>query len=579
MKKLFKQVLIVVLGIFIALGIAIKLLLLLVAPSKLPITDKTVLHISLRGRVVEHAPVALLKIFKIGQEEVVDLMCLKAAIQQATKDQRIQGIYLEADALKVGWASLEEIRQALLDFQQAGKFIVAYGENYTQKTYYLASVADEIVLHPEGLFPLIGLSQTVIFYKTLLDKLEVAPQVFRVGAYKSAIEPFIRQDMSQENKHQSKVLLHGIHDHFLDKIATARALSPASLQAMSNALSVVTPDEAYQAKLVSQVGHFDAVEALTKTKLALKEEAAINYVAYDKYAACHKPSKATKKQIAIIIAEGTIMEGKGGPDIIGAKELVKTLKKIREDRSIKAVVLRINSPGGSSLASSVLWKEIALTTAKKPVVASLSDVAASGGYYMAVACNRIIAHPTTITGSIGIFGLFFDVHALLKNKLGITTDVVKTNDSADFFSNPGRPISLKEKRIIQKFMDTGYATFVENVALGRKLDKATVEGLASGRVWSGKLAQEKGLVDALGGLEEAIQEAAKLASIQEQYTLSYWPKSPNFYEQILDNWRSSKREEVMLHTLQANFPVLKHVQALASMTGIQARLPYTIEIE
>jgi protease-4 len=578
-KLIFKQILIVVAGIFISMVLFLGIGLLLLQPSKPKITDKTVLHIALRGKVVEHIPDTLNQLFQGEQEKVIDLIALKNTIKHAQEDDNIQGIYLEANALKVGWASLEEIRNALLSFQKTGKFIVAYGEHYTQKTYYLASLADDIVLHPESIFPLRGLSQTVFFYKALLDQLEVAPQVFRVGKYKSAVEPFTRQDMSQESKHQSSRLLGVIYDHFLAKIATARGLKKASIQAIADSLLAIMPRDAYKAKLVSQVGHFDDAEVLIKTRLSLAKEASINYVAFDKYAALTKPLASSKKQIAVLIAEGPIVDGVGTPGTIGSKDLASSLSAIRKDKSIKAVVLRINSPGGSALASDVLWKELILTKAQKPVVASMSDVAASGGYYLAAACDWILAHPTTITGSIGIFGLFFDVHALLNNKLGITTDAVKTGGSADLFENPGRSLSSHEKAIVQQVVDKGYNTFLERVANGRKMKKEVIARAAGGRVWTGQKAQEKGLVDELGGLEAAIQVAAKRSGIADEFTVSYWPKPRTLSEQIPSVWRNNIGNEATLHALQKTFPVLKHMQELASMTGVQARLPYRVEIE
>jgi protease IV len=580
MKSILKQVLIVVIGIFTSVVLFLAIGLLLLQPSKPKITDKTVLHIALRGEVVEHIPDTLKQFFQGEQDKVIDLIALKNTIEYAQKDKNIQGIYLEADALKAGWASLEEIRNALLAFQKTGKFIVAYGEHYTQKTYYLASLADDIVLHPESTFPLKGLSQTVFFYKALLDQLEVAPQVFRVGKYKSAVEPFMRQDMSQESKYQSSRLLGVVYDHFLDSIVAARGLKKASIQAMADSLLAIMPRAAHQAKLVSQVGYFDDAESLIKTRLSLAKEAAINYVSFDKYASCIKqPPESSKKQIAVLIVEGTIVDGAGAPGTVGSKDLASSLRAISKDKSIKAVVLRINSPGGSALAADVLWKELILTRAQKPVVASMSDVAASGGYYLAAACDRILAHPTTITGSIGIFGLFFDVHALLSNKLGITTDVVKTGGSADLFENPGRAFDDYEKAIIQKVVDKGYHTFLERVAEGRKMKKEIIARVAGGRVWTGQDAQEKGLVDELGGLEAAVQAAAQLSDMADEFTVSYWPKPRTLSEQVLSGWKNSVGNETTLRALQKTFPTFKYIQELIDMTGIQARLPYRVEME
>lgn len=586
-KRFFKQVFIVVGGIFISLLLFISLgfaffHLYRIKYSRPTITDNTVLYLELRGKVVERES----NTFR--QAKTIDLMALQDAMQRAQTDKNIEGIYLRAGALQAGWASLEAIRNALLSFQKAGKFIIAYGENYTQKAYYLACLADEIVLHPEGLFHFNGLSQVVLFYKVLLDKLGIVPQIFRVGQYKSAIEPFMRQDMSQASKYQSSQVLNAIYDYFLDTITVARGLKKASMKAMADALSVVLPYDAWREKLITQIGHFDDVEALIKTKLSVAQDAHINYVSIDKYASYYKTSKTSEKEIAVLMVEGEMVDGVGASGTIGSTDLALSLRTIREDDSIKAVVLRINSPGGSALAADVVWKELMLTKAQKPVVASMSDVAASGGYYLASACDYIFAHPTTITGSIGIFGLYFDVHALLKNKLGITTDTVKTGSSADLLQNSGRPLSSYEKQVIQKVVDKGYNTFLERVATGRQVDKATIECVASGRVWTGQQALKNGLVDALGNLDTAINEAVKLSTIQDQdkYTVSFWPKLKFFWSkpstivtQALDSLAVHSSDAKNWRALQANFPILKHSHELASMTGIQARLPYVFAIE
>ena len=579
MKRFFQQVLIVVVGIFASLVFLTGVLLLFARPSQPRLADATVLRIALHGRVVEQGPAALMSFLNEDQGEVIDLLALKGAIKHAEEDKKIEGIYLEAGALTAGWASLEEIREALLSFKSTGKFIVAYGESYTQKTYYLASLADEIVLHPVGIFPLRGLSKTVFFYKALLDKLEVAPQIFRVGRYKSAVEPFVRQDMSQASRHQSMLLLKAIDDHFFHKVAAARKLKQASLKRMADTLAVVLPQDACRAKLVSQVGHFDAVEAWIKTKLAVDKEAVVNYVSYEAYASLKQPVSSAARRVAVLIAEGVIVDGEGKVGTIGSKALASQIRALRDDDTVKAIVLRINSPGGSALASDVLWKELVLTKAKKPVVASMSDVAASGGYYLAVACDHILAHPTTVTGSIGIFGLFFDVHALLRNRLGITTDVVKTGSSADLLNNPGRSFTTHEKAVVQRVVDKGYDTFLARVAQGRKLDKEAVARVASGRVWSGQAAQKKGLVDELGGLEDAIRVAAERAALEEDYVVSYWPKPQTLFEQIVKGLLGKTERGAALRALQASFPGLKPMQELGYMTGVQARLPYCIEID
>lgn len=589
LKSFLKQILVVVVGIFASLFLFSGAIALLISwPSKPKITNNTILQISLCGEVAEYSPASLTQLVSGEQDKTIDLLTIKDAIRHARADKNIRGIYLEINPVKAGWAILEEIRDSLLSFRQAGKFIVAYGDHYTQKSYYVASVADEIVLNPEAIFPLKGLNQTVVFYKTLLDRLEINPQVFRVGKYKSAVEPFTRVDMSPASRYQSNVLLRSIYDYFLDGIASARGLQKTSIKAAAETLSAVTPQGAHQVGLVSQVGHFDDAEALIKEKLKLDRKASIDYVSLGKYAALKKtPLSSEGQKIAVLVAEGMMVDGTGTSKTLGSKDVVASLRAIRKDKSIKAVVLRINSPGGSALAADVIWKELVLTRDCKPVVASMSDVAASGGYYLASACQRILAYPTTITGSIGIFGLFFDVHTLLRDKLGITTDVVKTSVSADLFDNLGRPFSKHEQEVIQKSVDKGYRTFLEKVALGRNMDKNAVADVAAGRVWTGQLAYEKGLVDEVGGLESAIQAAASLADLtDDEYTVTYWPRLPtlteqirNFYVQICGYERDQKCYGMALYALQASLPTLKHVQELIDMVGIQARLPYTIEIE
>lgn len=582
MRRFLRQVLATALGLLVAfvlfIGLMVGIVLISVKPSQPKLHEQTVLHIALRGSVVEYVPRSPLQALKKGKKDLIDLVVLKKAISAAQQDQRIQGIYLEVGQLAAGWASLAEIREALQAFKDAGKLIVAYGEHYTQKAYYLASLADEIVLHPAGSFFFNGLSLTVLFYKGLLDKLELVPQVFRVGEYKSAIEPFVGYSMSEASKHQSKVLLTTVYDHLIDKIATAKGLSPASLKKMADALSVTLPQEAYKAQLVSQVGHFDDAEALIRAKLGLAAEAPIHYIAFNKYKAGNQATQLPKAQIAVLVAAGTIMDDIEVPNSINTKAFIESLRKLRADQTVQAIVLRINSPGGSALASDTMWKALILTKAHKPIVASMADIAASGGYYLAAACNHIIAHPTTITGSIGIYGLYFDVNALLKNKLGITADVVKTGQSADLFSI-GRPLSAHEKTVIQKSIDRGYDTFLERVAIGRQMSRAAVARVAEGRVWPGTLAKEHGLVDELGSLEDAINKAAALADLKEAYTVSYWPKPKTWLEEALSEWKGTLNEDLIRNTLGETYPYLKSIQELTNMRGIQARLPYTIEID
>ena len=578
MKRFLRQVLVSALGVLVAgvlfLGIIIGagILFFEIKSSPPKLQAKSILHIPLRGQVVAHLPT-----FEKANKDFIDLLVLQKAIKDAQQDSHIQGMYLEVGDLVAGWATLEEIRASLQAFKDAGKFVIAYGERYNSKSYYLASLADELLLHPAGSLLFNGLSMTVLFYKRLLDKLEIVPEVFRVGRYKSAIEPYISHGMSEASKEQSTVLLTTIYKHIIHKIAVARKLSVAALKRMANDLSVLHPQGAYKASLITQIGHADDAAKVINNKLGVPVDKKIKYVGFRKYKATKLNLPLPKNQIAVLTASGVIMDEPGIPNTIHTADFIKNLKKLKKDPTIKAIVLRINSPGGSAVASDSMWKAVMLAKEEKPIVASMADVAASGGYYMATACHTIVAHPTTITGSIGIFSLYFSLEALLKNKLGITGDVIKTSPSADLFSI-SRPLSSYEKSVLQKQVEQGYHTFLERVATGRNMDQAVVARLAEGRVWPGVLAKKHGLIDELGGLDDAITKAADLAGLQADYEVTYWPKPKSWLQEKLIDWEGVKSKSLKHHILERISP-LQSIQDLVYMQGNQARLPYTIEIE
>lgn len=576
------------LGAGISLGLVIGIFIVVSRHAYQPtiparLTHDTVLRLTLHGELVEPVVTPLLPIFDKEKPHELDSTAIRKAIHTAQKDEHIKGIYVDVEGLAGGWASLLELKDSLAAFKRAGKFIVAYGSTYTSKSYYVAALADEIVLHPSGNFMFTGLELTTLFYKGLLDKLDIAPQVFRVGCYKSAVEPFIRYSLSDASKDQYATLLHTTYTHLLHTISTARNITPAVLQRLASTLGVTQPEAAYQAHFFTKIGYASDAEQLVKTKLALPAGNKVDYVDYRAYLAyCekHMHKSPSPHKIAVLVATGTIME----EEVVGIKHIsvgsfVKTLKELREDAAVKAIVIRINSPGGSALASDTIWKEIMLTREHKPVVASMGDVAASGGYFMATGCNHIFAQPTTITGSIGIFAMYFDAHALLKNKLGIVGEVVKTSPSADLF-NPTRPFTPYEKQVIQQHIEAGYETFLDRVATGRQMKKEAVAALAEGRVWPGSLAKKHGLVDELGGLDKAIQKAASLAAIQS-YQVDYWPKhATNLVRQLIRFWQE---ESDLLHThsrlVAPYYRVLTNLQALAFQQGVQAWWPYELTIE
>jgi protease-4 len=510
--------------------------------------------------------------------QAIDLLAVKKVLAQAQTDDRIAGLYLKIGNLSAGWVLLDELRDALQDFKSSKKFIVTYAESYAPKTYYLASLADEILLHPEGNFEFKGLSLTVSFYKGLFDKLQISPEIFRVGRYKSAVEPFTSNNMSEASKEQAGVLLSRIYHQFIQAISAARNIPSSTLQNIAHTLTVTHPQEAKEAGFITQLGYVNDLENTIKHKLGLTTEQKISYIDYNSYypiVTNKEEANSAQDKIAVVMATGDIVNSpRASRNEIFAGKLVKIISRLRKDATVKAIVIRINSPGGSSLAATTLWKELSLAKAAKPVVASLADLAASGGYYLAIASDYIVAHPLTITGSIGVFAIYFDINQALKNKLGISFDSVKTSPSADMFSL-SRPFTEQERKVLQKNVERSYTSFVEHVAASRHKTAAQVHGLAQGRVWTGTLAKEHGLVDELGNLESAIQKAASLAGLKE-YKVVY-----------ISQYKSNIIKELMAHNLWQLSPFnhtaldsyYKQLDALCQLQNMQAKCPYTIEIQ
>jgi len=510
----------------------------------------------------------------------VGLVQLKEAIANAKLDNNIKGIYLEANYPMAGYATVEEIRNALLDFKASGKFIFSYGEVYTEKGYYLSSVANRIFLNPAGGMELNGISSDYTFFKGTFDKLEIKPEIFKVGEYKSAVEPFIRENMSEPNREQTVSFLNSINDFTFQNIAKVRNLTAAELKNIADSLLVQKPADALKYKLVTDLGYYDQVDSTLRKQLKLEEDKKINYVTLSKYSKAPKTiqSNSSENRIAVIIASGEIVSGNGGRENIGSDKIAAEIRKARLDKKVKAVVLRINSPGGSALASDVMWREVTLTRKVKPIVASMSDLAASGGYYMAMGCDQIVAHPNTITGSIGIFGMLFNVENFLKNKLGVTVDGVKTNRYADF-PNLTRKLTDFERDVIQRSVENGYDVFTSKAAQGRKMTQYDLKKLASGRVWSGTEAVQNGLVDKLGGLEDAVQIAAKAAKLKDNdYRVRYYPAKKNFLEELMSDMSEENEARAIRNQLGFLAPYAKTILQLKNLEGIQARMPYELEL-
>lgn len=566
-----------ILGFFLFVGIVAAIGS---SEESTPIETNSVLKLNLNNPIQEVAVENPFAEFSGGQGNVLGLLDIRSALANAKQDPNIKGVYLDVQYPMVGWATAEEIRDAILDFKKSNKFVYAYGEVMTEKAYYLASVADKIYLNPAGGMEWNGLSAEYDFYKGTLDKLEVKPLIFRVGEYKSAVEPFFRENMSDASRLQNQVLINNIFDHAVDKISQARKITPTQLKNLADSLSIDSPQDALTHKLITHVGYYDEVESALRKELKLGEDDKIKFVGLSKYSKAEKKVKegSSDNRIAVIIGEGAIMSGKSNDGNIGSETIVDELRKARKDKKVKAVVLRINSPGGSALASDVMWREVQLTRKEKPVIASMSDVAASGGYYMAMGCDKIVAHPNTITGSIGVFSVLFNFQNTFRNKLGITFDRVNTNAHSDWPSVT-REMTPFENNRMQRSTENIYAVFTKKAAEGRKMPLEKLKSLASGRVWSGREAKGNGLIDEFGGLDKAIEIAAKSAKLKEgDYRVRY-PKEKNVFEDVITKFSNDAEEAVLQQKLGDFAPYLKTLKKLQQMEGTQARLPFDITIK
>ncbi|CAH2560038.1 signal peptide peptidase SppA [Cardinium endosymbiont of Oedothorax gibbosus] len=569
-KRFIKQVLTIAIGFLISLlslcFIVVFGFLKLTSKDSRQVENNSVVAFNMEGRMVEWVPISLFG----SNKGLIDFKVVKKAIHQATKDSRVPAIYLDVSYLDAGWAALEEIREALLAFKKQGKTIIAYGDLYTQKSYYLASVADEIILNPSGFLAFKGFSATVEFYTKLFEHIAIKPIIFRVGDYKSAVEPFCLTKMSEESRQQIKACLQPCYEHFLIKIGASRNIGVTALKGYANNLSAVLPNDALHAHFITRIGYETEAKQLLKEKLKSP-----SFIGHKEYSASESPPDSVDK-IAVFIAEGEIGNGSSRAGHVGAHGLVKTLKVIQEDSSVKALVLRINSPGGSIVASNIIWKAIAEFRSVKPVVASMSNVATSGGYYIAAPCHYIFAQPTTITGSIGVFGILFDP-AELMHKIGIHRDVVKTAPSADFLT-PRVNCSELESKLMYKMLQESYDGFLCKVSNGRRLDLACVEKLAGGRVYTGLVAKDNGLVDELGGLDAAIAKAVSLAKLTQKYRICYLPRPKTKFQQLLSYTTNDVKIE-LLDALVQEYPIMSHYHTLSILHSVQAMLPYKIHID
>lgn len=545
------------------------------------VSDNSVLHLQLDQVLKERSSANPLEGFNFSNFESNNqpgLNDILKSIHKAEKDDNIKGIYIDLPFINGGIASVEEIRNAILHFRKSGKFVYAFADNYTQGSYYLASSADKIYLNPEGQLALHGLAAQLMFFKGTLEKLEIEPQVIRHGKFKSAIEPFILDKMSDENRQQIAGLINPIWQHMTDEISKARGIKPADIQLMADSLTIRSAQDALQGKLVDKLAYFDEFSAELNAKAGIGKDEKLNLVSLSSYKNVpekrDKGSKIAKDKIAVVYAVGSISDGQGNDEEIGSNRIAEAIRSARKDEKIKAIVLRVNSPGGDALASEEIWREVVLAKKSKPLIVSMGDLAASGGYYISCGADQIVAQPNTITGSIGVFGLLFNTGNMLKNKLGITTDTYKTNTYTDMGSGT-RALTSSERAILQSEVDRIYDLFTRRVADGRKMKQSNVDSIGQGRVWSGADAIKIGLVDTLGGIETAIAIAAKKAGVTD-YRITQLPEQKDPFEVILSDLSGAAKTYVMKEETGDSYVYLKAMQSILKREGMQAWSPLDI---
>jgi protease-4 len=514
-----------------------------------------------------------------GDFETPSLFEMVSLIEHAKKDVNVKGIYILASSNVNGFGASEEIRKALLDFRKSKKFVVAYGETISQKGYSVANVAQKIFVHPQGGLEWAGFSTNLLFLKGMLDKLEIKPQIFYAGKFKSATEPLRETQMTDANRLQTSVWLGDLYNQFLYQTAAARNLDTALIRSLAVEGKIQTAADAVKYNLIDGLKYDDQVKNEITGRLNLAINSKINFIFFGEYAksVTLNESSASEK-IAVIYASGDIISGTGTDEQVASDDYKELIRKARLDKSVKAIVLRVNSPGGSALASDVIWREVSLAKKEKPVVVSMGDVAASGGYYIACNANKVFANASTITGSIGVFSIVPNIESFLKNKIGITTDRVRTGPFADMGSMD-RALTEPEKMFFQSSTDSIYNTFKSRVSEGRKKNMDYIDSIAQGRVWTGTRGMSVGLVDEIGSLSDAIKAAAAMAKVTT-YRLKEYPEKKNIFEQLFNNYKRT----VSLHLIESELGadqllMMQQVKKVKAMVGVpQAKLPYTISV-
>ena len=552
----------------------------LASKDKAEIGNKAVLVIDLSTHYPEIAEENPLPSF--GGEERYDVPSLYDVVRlisKAKSDSAVKGIYIKTGYNSNGFGSSEEIRKALTDFKTSKKFVYAYADIITQRAYHVANIADRIYCNPKGGVDWRGFSAQLAFIKGTLQKLEIEPQIFYAGKFKSATEPFRESQMTDANRLQTTELLYDLYNHFLSGASSTRNLDTATLKRYADQNLIQYPADALRYKLVDGLRYDDEVQDEIRQKLNVNKQAKLNFISIGKYAAAVDFKQSGNDKIAVIYASGDIVDGKGSTDQIGGDNYRNLIRKVRMDKTIKAIVIRVNSGGGSALASENIWREVKLAQKEKPVVVSFGDVAASGGYYMACGADSIFAQPNTITGSIGVFSLLPNMERFFNNKLGVTFDGVKTSENADALTVV-KPLTPMQKQYIQNEVDTIYHDFKSRVAEGRKKSMPYVDSIGQGRVWSGNRALQLGLIDKIGGLNDAVASAATLAKVKD-YRLREYPEPAGFFDKYFEDFRENAKNRAITEELGADgvktYSALKKVKQLLGIT--QARMPFEFVIE
>ena len=582
MKSFLKNILATIIGIISSIIVMILLIIGFIAiissKDEVKVKENSILKIDLANTsVVERSSENPFDGLSLSGDvaSTIELKQVLDNIEKAKNDNKIKAIYINTSFVNAGLSQIEEIRNKLVEFKSCGKPIIAYSEVYSQSGYYFSSVADKIYLNPEGIVELNGLSAGIMFYKGLLEKLDIEVQIIRHGKFKSAVEPFMLDKMSDANREQMQLLLNSFADNLFDSIASQRGMTLSDIHNHANNLSLENAKSCLDLHYVDALLYQDQVD---DSLLVISKSEKLNFISLNKYSNVKVEKKEiSRNKIAIIYATGEINSGKGDVKSIGSETTAKAIKTAREDKNVKAIVLRVNSPGGSALASDVIWRETVLAKEEKPLIVSMGDYAASGGYYIACAADSIVANPTTLTGSIGVFGMIPNLQKLYKNKLGISIDTVNTNKHADMGMN--RALTKFEENKIQKSVVDIYTTFITHVGEGRNMSTTAVDKIGQGRVWTGYDAKYIGLIDTYGGLEKAVEIAVYLAEIEDYRIISLPKKKDPFTELALKFGGETSISDLVMLKLGLKTELTNPIENLLKRDKIQARIPFIMELK